>query len=186
MVAVCLFTRVHQSRGMPPVSGYAWVRTSHTFHRTFQAVQARGSGAVAAIQNFEQVVSQLDSAVQMAVQANTTVQEAERTLATITILNLEASANQSRNDSTALLASVNALNYNPQGEAVCWLNSLVVQQSVKDDHWNDYNFKCVIKIRPTSFEMLPVKQHGDGLLSVIEIACTMQLKANDRFDFWKE
>lgn len=103
--------------------------------RMFQGVQSRGQPAVDAINGFEKVVELLDRALQMAQDANNTMQRTLSQLQSVSISSIEASANQSLAISQAIKQSIDNLvaNVSTFGEnrtlfnsAFYFINSLVV------------------------------------------------------------
>lgn len=75
----------------------------------FQGVQSRGQPAVDAINGFEKVVELLDRALQMALDANNTMQRTLSQLQSVSISSIEASANQSLATSQAIKQSIDNL-----------------------------------------------------------------------------
>ena len=77
--------------------------------RMFQGVQSKGQPAVDAINGFEQVVQLLNQALQMALDANNTMQRTLSQLQSISVSSIEASANQSLAASQAIKQSIDLL-----------------------------------------------------------------------------
>ena len=69
-------------------------------HSVYNAVKDRGQPAVDALEEYQQVVDTLQSSLEMAQAAITTMREAVQQLAAVSVSELEARAAQSLTDST--------------------------------------------------------------------------------------